>query len=97
MTDGSGGACMMRAMRLRWSLFLVLALALTPACNRPSEDECRRAVDNIQRINEIGGRLDDTAGAEAAVRKCRAQGTKETVQCWLAAKTAADLESCEKK
>ena len=80
----------MRAMRLL--LLAVLALA---GCSRPTEDDCRKAVLNLQKLRG----LDLKQGApdpEVAVRRCRTSGDTKSVQCLIAAKTAAEADACGK-
>jgi hypothetical protein len=73
---------------------IVLLLGLVAACSKPSQDDCRKAVLNLQRIRG----LDTSAHApdpEQFVRKCRATGTPESVKCLIAAQTEADVAKCE--
>jgi hypothetical protein len=75
---------------------LLIALAGLLGCGRPSEEDCRRAVLNLQRLR--GLETDPQApDPEAAVRKCRSTGNRDTVQCLIAAKTPADADTCQKK
>ena len=62
---------------------LGLGLSFT-ACNKPSEDDCRKA---IQRIRELTGtsKIDQSADVETAVRSCRGNATKSSVQCAMTA------------
>ena len=73
--------------------FIVLALLAT-ACDRPTEAECRKAVENIDRLTSA-----DTQGRghnpEAAVRSCRSRSSKAAVLCTIAAQTADELTKCE--
>lgn len=65
-------------------------------CSKPSEDDCRKAVLNLQKLRG----LDLSAQApdpERAVRNCRATGSTEMVKCLIAAKTAAEADACQKK
>jgi hypothetical protein len=83
----------MRATMLKPLLLLSTVLALA-SCDKPTEDACRKAIDNIQKITGI----EASAGApdaEAAVRKCRAQASRKAVQCMMDAKTVDDIAACE--
>jgi hypothetical protein len=71
-----------------------LAVALATGCDRPDEDSCRLAVENIQRIAQAGDRI-ERADTEAAVRSCRANASGESVQCMINARTMDDLLDCE--
>ena len=82
----------MRAMK-----WLLIGLLLAIGCGqKPSEENCRKAIANINRINGI----DDAAHAdqvEPAVRKCRGESTRAAVDCMIAAKTQEDVDACLKK
>ncbi len=82
----------MRGMKPLLALLALLALPLLSACNQPKEEDCRKAIANIDRI---AGRTADPAEEAAAVRKCRGSASKKAVQCWIAAQTQDDLERCE--
>jgi hypothetical protein len=76
------------------TFFFVAGLALVSSCNKPTEDACQKAIENIQRVTGI----ENSAGAPdsaAAVRKCRAQASKEAVACMTSAKTIAEIAACE--
>ncbi len=63
-------------------------------CNKPTESECSKAIANIQTLT---GTIESDFGVkpEAALRSCRGNATKASVQCAIAAKTMADLQTCE--
>ncbi len=76
------------------TLFALLTAWLAGGCDRPDEDDCRLAVENIQRIAQAGDRI-ERADTEAAVRSCRANASSESVQCMINARTMDDLRGCE--
>jgi|GEM_PF-4201492 len=83
-------------MKAIHSVLLVLALATTAVgCERATEEKCREAVRNVFRITQA----DDTQNAgpdeSAAIRSCRANSSRETVECVIAAKSLEDLAACE--
>lgn len=80
--------------RLLSKVLIATVVLVAGACNRPSEESCREAVANIQRI---AGTAQSEFGAEveAAVRSCQGRGTKESVECMVEAQTLADLKACE--
>jgi hypothetical protein len=81
----------MRGMK---RLVLVLALVGVGACSKPSTEDCRKAVLNLQRIRG----LDTNAQGpdpEQYARKCRATGNPDVVRCIINAKTEQDLARCE--
>ena len=84
----------MRGMKRILLVLVVASATCLGGCNRTSEAECRKAVENIDRIygrTEDPGQLDP----QAAIRACRGRDTKKKVKCMIDAKTVADLEACE--
>jgi hypothetical protein len=78
--------------RFAASLLLLCALG----CGKPSDEDCRKAILNMQHIRDLD-KDPQAPDAERWVRKCRATGSVEVVRCLIAAKTEADLTACEKK
>ena len=81
------------AMTTRFGAIL-MGLALCAACStKPSEEACEKAVANIRKLT---GQSHTDVGADkrAAVRSCRAQSSKETVECMAEARTAEELFAC---
>ncbi len=79
--------------------FAPLALALcslpTSACKaKPSEKACKEAIENVRRINRQDT-SDVGADPTAAIRSCRGNSSKETVECMRTAKTQEDVRRCE--
>lgn len=62
--------------------------------SKPSEAQCRKAVEKIRKLTGLS-RSDIGADPDAMVRSCRANSTKESVKCVIAAKNLDDLEKCE--
>lgn len=63
-------------------------------CSKPSQEDCRKAVLNLQRIRG----LDTSSNApdpEAFTRKCRSTGDPVVVRCLIGAKVEADVARCE--
>ena len=84
-------------MRIRSRLSLVFVLATVVSgfgCNKPTEEDCQKAIDNI---NKIHGQTIDKKESAPAVRKCRSSSTKEAVACMLAATTKEQVQACEAK
>jgi hypothetical protein len=75
---------------------LTLAIALVGCHGKPSEEDCKRAVANIQRVNGIEGTTNEV-DTLAAVRKCRADSSKESALCIAAAKTPSDIDACSRR
>lgn len=82
------------ARALVTALLLVSAWTSAGCGQKPSEEACKAAVENL---NAIYKAKDTDAERAAAVRRCRARSTKESVACMTAAKTQADAQACEKK
>lgn len=79
----------MPAMRLFLCASLLVALA---GCDtRPSETNCRKA---IEKINEVYGLSPDPALIERDIRSCRAQWSKGSVECVLGKTTKEGIEEC---
>lgn len=72
---------------------LILAVAGAGACNKPTADECRAAIVNMQSILSEGA-TSTTFDVESEVRRCRGGSTQEAVTCAIKAKSQADLEAC---
>jgi hypothetical protein len=73
---------------------LAVALSLLPftACGKPSDDDCRKAIVNLQRLR--GQDQKPAADIEAFVRRCRSTGNSDNVRCLINARTAADADAC---
>jgi hypothetical protein len=75
---------------------LVLA-ALVPlgtgACNKPTQDDCRKAIANMERLlgTEAASRNADNDGD---IRRCRGGSSKEAVDCAIKATTLDELKAC---
>jgi hypothetical protein len=73
---------------------VTLLLGAAAGCStKPSEEACEKAVSNIRKLTkqsntEIG------ADKRAAIRSCRAQSSKDTVECMAEARTAEELFAC---
>ena len=70
-----------------------MLLGSPAACNRPSEGDCKKAIANIRLL--AGTENDDFGDPEAAIRSCRGNASKDSVNCVVNARAPADLEKCE--
>ena len=78
-----------------WAPLLAGALAFAGCeSTKPSTEECEKAIDNVRRIRSLED-VDVGADPRAAVRSCRGNSNKETVRCFVAARTEEDLRACE--
>lgn len=76
------------------SLGLFAALVLGTACNKPSDEDCRKALVNMQSI--LGTEhLSKNADMQGEVRRCKGGSSKKAVECAIAAKTLQELEACD--
>jgi hypothetical protein len=66
---------------------------LLAACNKPSADDCRKALTNMQHLLGTEN-LSKTADYEGEVRRCKGGSSKEAVQCAITAQTLDDLKKC---
>ena len=71
----------------------VLAPLGTGACNKPTPEDCRKAITNMERLlgTEAAAR---NAGDEGEVRRCRGGSTKDAVACAIKATTLEELKAC---
>jgi hypothetical protein len=72
----------------------MLALIVLAACNKPSEESCKKAILNIQHI-EGTDTINKAGDLEGEVRRCRGGSSKEAVECAIAAQNKDDLKQCE--
>ena len=78
--------------------FLLVLAALAPlgagACNKPTPEDCRKAITNVERLlgTEAAARSADNDGE---VRRCRGGSTQENVACAIKATTVEELKACK--
>ena len=72
---------------------LVLGGSMVAGCNKPTPDECRAAINNMEKLlgTDTAARTGDNEGE---VRRCRGGSTKEAVTCAGNAKTVEELKAC---
>lgn len=76
------------------SLGLIVALVAGTACSKPSEDDCRKALANMQSL--LGTEyISKNSDMQGEVRRCRGGSSKKAVDCAIAAKTLDELRACE--
>jgi hypothetical protein len=80
-------------MVMKRFLFVVIAVAGFGACNKPTADDCRVAITNMQKLlgTDMAAKNADTEGE---VRRCKGGSTKEAVACASKATTLAELKAC---
>jgi len=75
---------------------VVLLLGLLGCSARPTEEECKKAIANMQKIYKYDG-ANQEAETLAFVRKCRARSSKDNVTCLINATTESDIDVCNRK
>lgn len=71
-----------------------LGLVTLGACNKPTLEDCRLAIANMEKLHHT-----DTTGArtregESEVRRCKGGSTKAAVACAKSATTLDELKAC---
>jgi hypothetical protein len=81
-------------MVMKRFLFVVVAIVGAGACNKPSADDCRRAIVHMQELlgTDNVAENDDTT---AEVRRCKGGSSREAVACAIKATSLAELKACE--
>jgi hypothetical protein len=76
-------------------LALLFAVVLATGCaTKPSAEDCRKAIENMQRLMGTDNMRDD-GRIEGEVRRCKGGSTKKAVACAIKAQTLDDLRHCE--
>ena len=73
---------------------LLLAALLLVACDKPSKDDCRRALLNMQHLMGTENLLQQ-GGLDGEVRRCQGGSTTKAVQCAIAATSMDELKRCD--
>ncbi len=74
----------------RFAVVLVLVM-LAGACDKPTEENCRKAIANMR---ELLGTEAVAADAEGDVRRCKGGSSKKSVECAMNAASIEQLKSC---
>jgi hypothetical protein len=74
----------------RFAVMLGLVV-LAGACNKPSEDNCRKALTNVRALLGTEGTDVDIEGD---VRRCRGGSSKQNVDCAMSATSIEQLKTC---
>jgi hypothetical protein len=73
---------------------LLVVLLLVAACNKPSNDNCRKALLNAEKLLGLDALTSNPGELEGEVRRCTGASTKKSVECAMNATTIADLRGC---
>jgi hypothetical protein len=77
--------------QLLFALVLVMGAA---GCNKPTAEDCRQAITNMQKLHGTDGVAKNTDN-EAEVRRCKGGSSKEAVACAMKAATVDELRACK--
>jgi hypothetical protein len=69
-------------------------LASLGGCDKPGADECRQAIENMQKLlgTSAGIRATDITGE---IRLCKGGSSRESVACASKATTVEELKACK--
>jgi len=73
---------------------LVLAIGLLAACDKPSKEDCHKALLNMQHLMNTES-LTAQENLDSEVRRCRGGSSTKSVQCAIKATTLDELRHCE--
>jgi hypothetical protein len=82
-------------IRIATILTTVLLALGASACDKPSEDDCEKALRNMQQILGTDTFNKDPAALQSEVRRCRGASSKTAVACAIKAQTLSDLNNCD--
>ncbi|MFN0250338.1 MAG: hypothetical protein ACKV2T_25895 [Kofleriaceae bacterium] len=74
----------------RATLLLVAVLAV--GCNKPSKEDCRKAIENMRALMRTTQLQTDVEGE---VRRCNGGSSREAVACAIKATTLDELRTCK--
>jgi len=81
-------------MRTLLAVAVVVGLASLAACDKPSKDDCRKALLNMQHLMGTENVDSGGGGIEGEVRRCQGGSRKEAVDCAIKATTMDELRHC---
>ena len=74
-------------------LAFIAVMLLAGSCNKPSAGDCRKAIEKIRELTGTA-KIEGTSDIEAAIRSCRGNASKKSVQCAMDASSLEQLERC---
>ncbi|HEY5926338.1 MAG TPA: hypothetical protein VIV11_31850 [Kofleriaceae bacterium] len=78
----------------RLALLVVVVVAGFGCATKPSEEDCRAAITNMQQLMGTEN-LRDTEMVESQVRRCKGGSNKKSVECAKKAQTLDELRKCD--
>ncbi len=70
---------------------LIIAIASLAGCNKPTEEDCKKAIENMRKLMKTSS---TTGDLKPHIGRCRNSSTKESVECAIKATSRRDLENC---
>ncbi len=58
-------------------LALVIAIASLAGCNKPAEEDCKKAIENMRKLMKTSSQATDLS---PHIRRCRSGSTNEAVE-----------------
>jgi hypothetical protein len=81
---------------MRHLLIAVLLTVVGAGCEaKPTEAECKKALENTNKVLGITNEENMQRDMDTNVRRCRAEWSKKAVRCAAAAQTKEALDACE--
>lgn len=74
---------------------VVVVAGMVGGCDKPSTDDCRAAISNMERLLGTDTTNGRTAENESEVRRCKGGSTRDAVACAKNANTLAQLKACD--
>lgn len=72
-------------------LATIVLLVSAVACNKPAEEDCKKAIENMRRLLGTDGIATDLA---PHIRRCKGGSSREAVECAIKATSRAELGAC---
>jgi hypothetical protein len=73
-------------------LLLVIAALSSAACDKPTEADCKAAIENLNKLHDVTSEPKKDA---PAIRKCQASSSKTSVTCMKDATTVEQANACK--
>jgi hypothetical protein len=74
-------------------LFVLAVVAGAGSCNKPTLEDCRAAISNMQKLLGTDAAAKN-ADNEGEVRRCKGGSKREAVACAIKATTVDELKAC---
>lgn len=84
----------MKHARMRMVIAALGLASALGACNKPSEENCRKALGNLRQLLGTDKLTLEQGSLEGEIRRCRGGSSKKSVECAINAKTIEELRAC---